>query len=206
MKNKKFLITCGPTWVPIDDVRILSNTSTGELGQTLARGLVKRGAKVTVLEGPVTQALKSEQIRVLKFRFFDELQRLLNQELKKKYDVIIHAAAVSDFQLNRTFKTKLKSGKHLKLEFVATPKLIEGIKQKNPKAFLVGFKLESKLNTNSVQRFAKSLFRKAKCDLVVVNSFNRGHYLAFIINRDNKILRQSKTRQGIVQGLIQCLT
>ena len=204
-KVKNVLVTCGPTWVPIDDVRVISNISTGELGQRLAQGLAQKGARVTVLLGPVTQQLVSKPVRVLNFRFFDELRDLLNQELKKSYDVVIHAAAVSDFQLKRPFKAKLRSGKRLTLELVATAKLIEGIKRKNPNIFLVGFKLEPTLNKNSVRRFARDLFKKAKCDLVVVNSLNRGQYSAFIVNKDNKIIAGVKNRKSIVQALIKTI-
>ena len=191
--------------MPIDDVRVLSNISTGELGQTLAKELANKGAKVTVLEGPVPQALKLKSVRVLKFRFFDELQRLLNQELKKKYDVIIHAAAVSDFRLKRVFMTKLGSGKRLKLELVPTPKLIESIKRKNPNAFLVGFKLEPNLSPNSAKGFARDLFKKAKCDLVVANSVSRGKYQGYIINRQH-ILIYEKTKKQLTQILVKILT
>ena len=52
--NKKVLITCGPTGVPIDTMRIISNLSSGSLGQMIAEDFIKAGAKVTLLEGPVT--------------------------------------------------------------------------------------------------------------------------------------------------------
>ena len=191
--------------MPIDDVRVISNTSTGELGQRLAKELANKGAKVTVLEGPVTRPLKLSSVKILKFRFFDELKKFLHQELKKKYDVVIHAAAVSDFQLKRAFTRKLESGSNLKLELVPTPKLIESIKRKNPAVFLVGFKLESKLNANSAKRFARDLFGKAKCDLVVVNSLSHEKYSAFLLNRENKIVASAKTRESLVKTLIQNL-
>ena len=120
-------------------------------------------------------------------------------------DVVIHAAAVSDFQLKRPFKAKLRSGKRLTLELVATAKLIEGIKRKNPNIFLVGFKLEPTLNKNSARRFVRDLFKKAKCDLVVVNSLNRGQYSAFIVNKDNNIIASAKNRNSIVQALIKTI-
>jgi len=57
LKNKRILITCGPTWVPIDGMRVISNRSSGQLGQTIAQDLTKAGAKVTLLEGPVERPL-----------------------------------------------------------------------------------------------------------------------------------------------------
>ena len=75
LKNKRILITCGPTWVPVDTMRVISNQSTGTLGQMIAEGFAKAGAKVTLLEGPVTRQLKSKSVKVLKFVFFDEFDR-----------------------------------------------------------------------------------------------------------------------------------
>jgi len=199
----KVLITCGPTWVPIDDTRVISNQSTGELGQILAQELIAKGAKVTVLQGPVTELFKKTSAVILKFHFFNELKELLNQELKKKYDVIVHAAAVSDYQLKKTFQKKLSSGqKNLKLELVPTPKLIESIKKQNPRIFLVGFKLESKLNERSAKRFTRDLFEKAKCDLVVVNSKKCGHYFGYVVNRKKGILAKAQSRQQLAERLI----
>src|SRR3989338_2564724 len=108
LKNKKILVTCGPTWVAIDDTRVLSNISTGALGQMIASQLKAKGAKVTVLQGP-THQFKSASIQIYHFTFFDELKNLLNRVLKKNYDVIIHAAAVSDYRLKTPFKKKISS-------------------------------------------------------------------------------------------------
>ena len=80
----KALITCGPTWVALDDVRVLSNVSTGELGHLLAQKLKTAGARVTLIEGPVTHRLENKLVRVIKYQFFDELAEILKSELKKK--------------------------------------------------------------------------------------------------------------------------
>ena len=95
----RVLITCGATWTPIDDVRVISNVSSGEMGHLIARAFRSYGAFVTIIEGPVTHTLVDKEIKIIKYRFFDELARVLSQELLKKYDVIIHAAAVSDFKV-----------------------------------------------------------------------------------------------------------
>ncbi|MCH7561180.1 MAG: hypothetical protein IIC67_07430 [Thaumarchaeota archaeon] len=81
LNNKKVLITCGPTGVPIDTMRIISNLSSGTLGQMIARDFAKAGAKVTLLEGPVTKPLKSGSIKILKFVFFDEFIELIKKEI-----------------------------------------------------------------------------------------------------------------------------
>jgi phosphopantothenoylcysteine decarboxylase/phosphopantothenate--cysteine ligase len=205
LKNKKVLITCGPTWVPIDNTRVISNISTGELGQTLACSLLKKGAKVTVLEGPVRKPLQSKHIRIIKYLFYDELLSLLRKVLRKNFDVIIHAAAVSDYRPKRTLKIKLRSGlKGITLSLVPTQKIIEKIKRLSPKTFLVGFKLEpdkQKILLNN----AAQLIKKSGCDLVVANSLSGNNYKAFIINPENQILAKAGSRVTLVRKLIGIL-
>ncbi len=91
--NKKVLITAGPTWVPIDAVRVISNTATGRTGIEIARRFARGGAEVTLLLGPVSLVHSPRStvhsIKIIRFRYFDELKKLLSGLLKKKkYDII----------------------------------------------------------------------------------------------------------------------
>lgn len=203
LKNKRVLITCGPTWVPIDAMRVISNQSTGTLGQMIAEDFKRAGAKVTLLEGPVAQPLKSKSIKVLKFTFFDEFAALIKTESKKKYDVCIHAAAVSDYKIKKPRRTKLSSRlKALKLELVPTPKIIRQIKQWNPKLFLVGFKLESNITRTTAKQKSRTLFQKAKCDLVVANSSRGQNYTGYIFDMENNCLAHKQSRKQISNTLV----
>ena len=207
LKNKKILITCGPTWVPIDAVRVVSNVSSGELGQRIALDCARSGAKVTLLEGPVTVPLSSRSIRILKFRFFDELQKLLNQELRKNVDAVIHAAAVADYKFKVPVRHKLSSEKKtLKLEFIAAPKLIRIIKRVQPKTFLVGFKLEPNITRESAHRKAKDLFRVADCDVVVANALTARGYKGFILDKHNTISASAADRKKMAKVLVRILS
>ena len=69
----RVLITCGATWTPIDDVRVISNISSGEMGHLIAQAFRQNKAEVTVIEGPVTHTLTDKKIKIIKYRFFDEL-------------------------------------------------------------------------------------------------------------------------------------
>lgn len=207
LKNKKILVTCGPTWVPIDAVRVVSNVSSGALGQRIALDCARSGAKVTLLEGPVTVPLSSRSMRILKFRFFDELQKLLRQELREDVEAVIHAAAVADYKFKKPVQHKLSSGKKtLKLEFVATPKLIRMIKRLAPKAFLVGFKLEPKISRRSAVRKTQELFRHADCDIVVANQSTPRGYKGFILDKQNIILASAAGRRKMSKTLVRILS
>ena len=192
----RVLITCGATWTPIDDVRVISNISSGEMGHLIAQAFRSHGAFVTIIEGPVTHALVDKKVKIIKYRFFDELARVLSQELLKKYDIIIHAAAVSDFKVIGSSKSKISSDKAVTLKLAPTAKLIKDIKRLSPESFLVGFKLESNLNPKNIFKTVKSLFTQMGCDLVVANSLTGG-YKGFIVNAEGVILAKANNKQKI---------
>ncbi|MCR4336888.1 MAG: phosphopantothenoylcysteine decarboxylase [Candidatus Omnitrophica bacterium] len=207
LKNKKILITSGPTWVPLDPVRVISNRSTGELGKLLTKACQKAGGKVTLLEGPVQEPLKSSSVRIRKFCFFDELKKLLKEELKKSYDVVIHAAAVADYRLEKPLQEKIGSYRETwQLTLIPTEKLILKIKRLSPKSFLVGFKLETTATKDQLFRVSRGLMESAHCDLVVANSFQGGYHAYLLGEDEDVILGQAKSRPELVQKLIKTLT
>ncbi|MBU0469214.1 MAG: hypothetical protein KKF78_03380 [Candidatus Omnitrophica bacterium] len=206
IKNKKVLLTCGPTWIPVDDMRIISNRSSGEMGQTIALSLAENGAKVTLLEGPVIKPLVSKNIKVIKFSFFDELLELMHQEINKKYDIIIHAAAVSDYKCKKKFNMKISSKlKGISLELIPTQKIITFIKKSCPKTFLVGFKLESKMNEKLAVTKTRDLFTRSKCDLVIANSIKSGKYNGYIVDPNNNFIAHKTSKKEIANALISIL-
>lgn len=205
LRGKKVLITCGPTWVAIDDMRVLSNRSTGELGHLLAKKLSAAQANVVLLQGPVTHPFQSNKVRVVNFCYFQELFDLLDKELNSRYDCVIHAAAVSDFKPKKKFKNKVSSGKNLRLDLVPTPKIINRIKHHQPKTFLVGFKLENHFSDASAVKETKELFSKAHCDLVVANFMKTGGYEALILGAGRSLLGKAKSKSQLTTMLVSLL-
>ena len=185
MATKKILITAGPTWVAIDSVRVISNTATGETGILLAERFLKKGFSVTLILGPVEACCISKKIKVKRFKFFDELAGLVKNELSgKKYDWLIHSAAVSDYRPSTSHRCKIKSGLpawNLKLK--STPKIIDFIKEIDPNIKLVGFKFEPQASKENLIKEAKALLVKSKSELVVANTSGNG-YKAYIVYRD----------------------
>ncbi len=200
----RVLITCGATWTPIDDVRVISNISSGEMGHLIAQAFRSHRAFVTVIEGPVTHTLIDKKIKIIKYRFFNELAHVLKSELFKKYDIVIHAAAVSDFKVIGPVKSKISSGKALTLNLAPTAKLIKDIKRLSPESFLVGFKLESSLNPKNIFKTVKSLFTLGGCDLAVANTLTGG-YQGFIVNTDGDILAKADNKQKIAKALLSVI-
>src|SRR5471030_405950 len=98
------IVTAGPTFEPLDDVRRLTNFSTGRLGTELANFLAARGHKVVLLVGEsATYAGERRAQRVETFSTTANLRAKLKSFSGKKVDAIFHAAAVSDFAFGRIF-------------------------------------------------------------------------------------------------------
>lgn len=184
LKNKRILITAGPTWVPIDNVRVISNVATGETGILLALEAKKQGAKVTLLLGPANGCCLDQSIKIIPFKFFNELKYKLTKELRtKKYDVLIHSSAVADYRPQRIFAHKLSSDlKNFTLKLIPTPKLINRIKKDSRALFSVGFKFKPGANRRALIKEARVLMKRSAADLVVANTIYHGRYNAYIVD------------------------
>jgi len=205
LKGKRVLITAGPTWVPIDGVRVISNLSSGAMGRALARTFARAGARVTLLEGPVPNAADIPGIRTIKFSFYDELGRRLKQELKKPYCCVVHAAAVADYRLSKPSRGKLPSGKkRLNLKLVPTQKLINKIKRWRPACCLVGFKLLPAGQSRMVRAQACRLRKESGCDLIIANVL-KPRYQAWLLDSKENVLARADARPGIAKKLIHTL-
>ena len=203
LKGKKILITAGPTWVPIDDVRIISNVATGRTGILLAREAAVRRAEVTLVLGPGEERVRGKLSRLIRFRFFSELKDILQRELKnKKYDIVIHSAAVSDFKPEYKLKGKLNSDKGCRLKLIPLEKLVVLIRRFAPKSILVMFKLESTVTDKTLIQRAKSSRDMVGADMVVANRLNP--YRAFIIDKKGNRTKV-KNREQLAKKLIKLL-
>ena len=155
------IVTAGPTYEPIDQVRRLTNHSTGRLGTDLAKRLAGDGHEVTLLRGRLaTHSDLPESIELQTFTTTADLAEKL--ERLAKVDAVFHAAAVSDFAGGQVFRRAadgqlepLSQGKpgtrdgELLLELKPTPKLIARLREWFPAALLVGWKYEVDGNRDS---------------------------------------------------------
>jgi len=119
----RIVITAGSCWVQLDRVRVVTNIFTGYTGLQLANAFARKGFKVTCLLGPggVQTKRVPQAVRIRTFRYFDELQNLLREELSDvRYTAVIHSAAVSDYRPRRVYNGKMSSGKK-KLTFTLVP-------------------------------------------------------------------------------------
>lgn len=207
LKNKRILITAGPTWVPIDSVRVISNIATGKTGILLADKLQHRGAEVTLLLGPAEAGCcLSKKIRLIRFKFFDELKELIKDELKaRQYDIVIHSAAVSDYRPSITQNKKIKSGKKSwGIKLIPTVKIIDALKRLDSSLFTVGFKFEPAARPQFLLASAKRMLERANLDVAVANSIHNGRYKAYILD-SNKIYGPYLNKGYLAERLIHIM-
>ena len=171
-KKLKVLITSGGTQEPIDDVRVLTNKSTGRTGAKIAEHFTNQGAEVTYL-GAKMGFKPQSNCEIIDFSSFKDLQEKLKNLLKNHYDVIIHSAAVSDFSV-KPVKGKLSSDNTPKLEFTKNPKLVDSLKKwsKNKKIKVVAFKLTSRASKEQRLEAVQKLQKHSKAELVVFNDLS----------------------------------
>lgn len=207
LEGLKLLITAGPTWVPIDKVRVITNIFSGRLGITIAEEALRRGAVVTLAIGPGRVELppQTKRLRVIQFRYFDELLALVKQLLNKQgYDIVIMSAAIADYTPVSVHSTKIKSGKkELIIRFKPTIKIIDLIKKIDPNIYLVKFKLEVDVSENELIDIAYKSMWKSKADLIVANEFGgvRGQHRAYIIDRKKDTI-ECKGKENIAKKLL----
>ena len=191
------LVTAGPTFEPLDDVRRLTNFSTGRLGTELANFLVAHGHKVTLLIGE-SATFKGECVAtaVKTFSTTKDLRSKLKSFSGKKVDAIFHAAAVSDFTFGKMFTRdaagKLKSftpskkistrGGNLFVELAPTPKIIAELRGWFPKTTIIGWKFEADGGRADALCAAKKQLADYATDFCVANgpAYGKGFNLVSV--------------------------
>ena len=143
LRGKKILMTAGPTVEQIDPIRAITNQSSGKTGVSLATELVSAGAKVTFVYGPGNEK-PPKGAKIIDVVSSKEMYDVVKKELKKKYDVVIMAAAISDYIPKNPSKKKIKSSKaDITISLKKAPKIIDQIKKIQKNILLVGFKAET---------------------------------------------------------------
>ncbi|KQS33794.1 bifunctional phosphopantothenoylcysteine decarboxylase/phosphopantothenate--cysteine ligase CoaBC [Dyadobacter sp. Leaf189] len=167
-RNKRVLITAGPTVEPLDPVRFISNHSSGKMGYALAAAFSAAGAQVTLVSGP-TQMKEIAGVNRIQVTTAGEM---LNETRKhfSEQDVVIFAAAVADYTPKYVADQKIKKqGGEMVLELTKTQDIAGTLgRDKGEKQLLIGFALETE---NEIQNAAEKLARK-NLDYIVLNSLN----------------------------------
>lgn len=172
LSSLKVLITAGGTSEPIDDVRVITNRSTGRTAATIADALIKAGVSVTYLHSHT--AFKPENsCELLSFDSFQDLQISLTKKLEEtSYYAIIHAAAISDYSVLPQIGKIDSARDEILMTLKKNPKLINEIKKISPQSKLFGFKLTSTSDDTIINKKVISLFETGNCDWVIQNNWS----------------------------------
>ncbi len=168
LRNKKVLITAGPTYENIDPVRFIGNRSSGKMGFELAKKAVDLGAEVILISGPSKEVVTHSHIQRIDVTSAEEMYQVTHQHFEN-VDIAILSAAVSDYTPQQIATEKIKkSDSNLTLELVKTKDILASLGAIKKKQFLVGFALET---NNELENAIGKLERK-NLDMIVLNSLN----------------------------------
>jgi phosphopantothenoylcysteine decarboxylase/phosphopantothenate--cysteine ligase len=197
-KKINILITAGPTREKIDDIRFITNRSSGRMGYALAEAALKRGMNVTLISGPVCLA-PIKGINTIKVESASEMADAVFR-LESEAEIIISAAAVADYRPVKVTKGKIKkSGGEMVLKLERTTDILQTLgKSKRKNLFLAGFAAE----TERLLEYAEIKLKKKNLDLIIANDvsdseigFNSDANAVTLIFKDGKkidIPRSSK--------------
>jgi len=176
LKGKKVLMTAGPTIEKIDPIRVITNHSTGKTGVLLASELVSAGAKVTLVYGPgITEPPKGAKI--IPVQTVTEMFNEVKKQMKKKFDIVILAAAASDYIPKNQYSKKIKSTKNsLTVELKKAPKIIDYIKKLQKDVFLIGFKAETDISKKELVVRAKQKLKDSKANMIIANDIGKKYF------------------------------
>ena len=214
----RILITSGGTREYVDDVRVLTNISTGKLGAEIATKALIRGNLVVYVRSSTAARpawiwrtwgkLVGRYIEVVASSTEEVRKALL--EWVPNVDAVVMTMAISDFTFDRSVPVKLKSNdpeafiESMRARIRLNPKLISGIKQWNPNAILVGFKFEVGLTFEQLIAVARESMGRNKADIVVANDKEQmkreGQHVAYLIHSSG--IATASGKQNIAKAVL----
>ena len=171
LSGLKILVTAGPTSEPIDPVRYISNRSSGKMGYALARAAARRGADVILVSGPTALNKPPPWVKFCPVITAEDMRRSVFENCPG-CDIIIKAAAVSDYRPRDYAVQKIKKGaESISLELVKNPDILAelGSTMRGSPSVLVGFAAE----TEDLIANAEKKLKAKNLDMIVANDVSR---------------------------------
>jgi len=205
LAKKKILVIGGPTAESIDDVRIITNRSSGKTAVSLALNAFYRGADVELWYG-IGKESPPDYIKTVDFESINDLLKLVKTKDLKKFDIIILCAAISDY-IPKKQKGKISSGKDkLIIEMSPAPKIISSLRKKGPKSKIIGFKVEE--STAKLKEKAKDLLKRNNLDFVVANTisgFDKDKNEIWIIDKKGKSINKKGDKKQLANQILDTI-
>ncbi|WP_265524226.1 bifunctional phosphopantothenoylcysteine decarboxylase/phosphopantothenate--cysteine ligase CoaBC [Providencia rustigianii] len=165
LQGISMMITAGPTREDLDPVRFISNHSSGKMGFAIAQAASARGAKVTLIAGPVSLATPEGVERINVTSALDMYERV-HQSIAQQ-DIFIGCAAVADYRAKTVAENKIKKqGDEISITLVKNPDIVASVGQlKQNRPYVVGFAAE----TQNVEEYAQQKRLQKQLDLICAN-------------------------------------
>ena len=167
LAGDRVVVTAGPTREPIDPVRYISNRSSGRMGYALATAAARRGAQVTLVSGPTALVPPAGAVFV-PVQTAEEMREAVLQHAARA-TIVIKAAAVADYRVQKPAAQKIKGKRDLTLELTPNPDILAEVAARADGSFIVGFAAE----TNDVVANARAKLQAKGIDLLVANDVSR---------------------------------
>ena len=188
--GKKVVVTAGPTMVPIDTVRILTNRSSGKMGYSIAEEARDRGAEVVLISGP-TSLRKPNGIKVIDIKTNEDMFNAIKNEFEDA-DIVIKSAAVADYKAKNYSSEKIKkTGDDLNLIFERDRDILKTLGDMKKNQILVGFAAES----SNVVENAKGKLERKTLDYIVANDISKPE--TGFASDENKVTIISKSGEEV---------
>lgn len=205
LSNKKILIIGGSTTEKIDDVRVISNLSSGKTAVWLAKNCFFRNAQVTLWYGQSPEIVPGF-IKTTRYSCNNDILKLIKKTDLKKFDMIFICAAISDYIPKKT-KGKISSEKEkIFLELHKAPKIISTLRKQAPKSKIIAFKLED--NTKNLKKKAFDLLKQNNIDFVVGNiitSLKSDENEIWIINKKGNSYHKKGTKDFLTDYILDII-
>tara|TARA_B100001250_G_scaffold147850_1_gene126652 strand:- start:4777 stop:5985 length:1209 start_codon:yes stop_codon:yes gene_type:complete len=205
LNGKKVLVTAGPTYEKIDPVRFIGNNSSGKMGYYLAKNAQKLGADVKLVIGPTNLEMELEGIDSIRIESSDEMFKVVKKAYKNS-DIIISAAAISDFKPKLISENKIKKNKNIEsIEVEPTIDILSYLGKNKTNQYLVGFALE----TEDYIENAKKKLNNKNLDAIILNSIsdfspisNNENKITFI-SSDSEIEYEKKSKNDVSKDIFE---
>ena len=203
--KKRILIIGGPTTEPIDDVRVITNRSSGKTAVLLAKYAFYKGADVELWYGKGYEPAP-DWIKKTDYTSLNDLLNLVKDNKLSKFDTIIVCAAISDY-IPKKQEGKISSGKDkLVVEMQLAPKIIPILRKKAPKAKIIGFKVEEK--KDKIKEKSMNLLKNNKLDFVVGNTisgFTNDENEIWIYNQKGKSTNKKGKKEILADYILESI-
>ncbi len=169
MKKLSFLVTAGPTREFIDPFRFISNPSSGKMGYEIVSAAYEKGFEVLLISGPTSLKLPEKNIKKISVISAIEMRDAVLENVKD-YDVLVMAAAVSDYRPAIFCKDKIKkSEKDLTIVLERNPDILQEVEKAGYEGVKVGFAAE----TEKLIEYALDKLHRKKLNLIVANDISK---------------------------------